>query len=546
MRKKFRSSAGRWSSLVPPALLMILICAWFIAVSEAGGLTPASRRLWAGLTTIMAYLAFCYWVYRHWRAARPSALANVMGSAADTVLVAFASQTGFAEQLAEKTAAVLMAGGQSASLRSLSALSGESLAVFRRVLFVVSTTGEGDAPDAVAGFARKTMSLQLPLAGLEYGLLALGDSSYRHYCAFGLELENWLHRQGARALFDTVKVDDGDEGALRHWQHHLGVLSGHTDIADWSVPSYCDWTLVERRHLNSGSPGLPVFHIALAPIDGACAWQAGDIVEVGPCNPWEPVDQLLAELALTGEEIIQERGSAKTLRACLAQRLLPRDQQGWIPLKGCSAQALADALEPIPHREYSIASLPVDGRLELLVRQALQADGRLGFGSGWLTRHAAIGGRIALRIRENRGFHPPPAGRPLILIGNGTGMAGLRAHLKARAAAGLGRNWLLFGERTSAHDFFYRDEIQGWRDQGLLARLDLAFSREAGAHRYVQDCLADAGATLREWVKEGAAIYVCGSLQGMASGVTAKLEAALGRECLDEMAEDGRYRRDVY
>lgn len=86
---------------------------------------------------------------------------------------------------------------------------------------------------------------------------------------------------------------------------------------------------------------------------------------------------------------------------------------------------------------------------------------------------------------------------------------------------GAGPNWLLFGERNAAHDLLYGDELQAWQQGGVLQRLDLAFSRDAGGRVYVQDRLRQAGEELRQWVVgQGAAIYVCGSLQGMAQGWT--------------------------
>ena len=146
---------------------------------------------------------------------------------------------------------------------------------------------------------------------------------------------------------------------------------------------------------------------------------------------------------------------------------------------------------------------------------------------------------VRFRLGEN-------ARRPLILIGNGTGLAGLRAHLKARIDAGVTENWLVFGERNAQHDFLCRDELEGWAAAGQLARLDVAFSRDGGEVRYVQHLLAAHGDELRAWVARGAAIYVCGSLQGMASGVHEVLAEALGPDALDELAAQGRYRRDVY
>ena len=197
-------------------------------------------------------------------------------------------------------------------------------------------------------------------------------------------------------------------------------------------------------------------------------------------------------------------------------------------------------------RDYSIASLPRDGVLELIVRQQQRSDGSPGLGSGWLCDEAQVGQLLLARVRCHRGFHAPEGDSPLILIGNGSGLAGLRSLLKERIAAGLQRNWLLFGERNAARDFYCRDELQGWLAQGDLARLDLAFSRDQAAKVYVQDRLREAADELLCWVDAGAAIYVCGSLQGMAGGVDQVLREVLGDTRVEQLLESGRYRRDVY
>ena len=134
----------------------------------------------------------------------------------------------------------------------------------------------------------------------------------------------------------------------------------------------------------------------------------------------------------------------------------------------------------------------------------------------------------------------------MILIGNGTGLAGLRGHLRAAEAEGQGGHWLLFGERSRDHDALLPDEIEGWLARGTLTRLDRAWSRDADCGRYVQHLCAEAEADLREWVENGAAILVCGSLQGMAPAVDSALRTALGDERLEAMAEAGLYRRDIY
>jgi len=465
-------------------------------------------------------------------------------SEAAPVLVAYASQTGPAERLAWQSANALQAAGLPVMVASLAGLAPEALAKAKRALFVVSTFGEGEPPDAARAFARRmgARNAHDELANLDYGVLALGDRSFSRFCGFGADLDAWLRTHGATPLFDRVEVDMEDAGALRHWQQHLGTLSGRTTLPDWSQPTYEDWRLVSRRLLNAGSAGLPTFHLALERDGKTASWAAGDIAEIGPRLDPETVRRTLDALKLDGDATVVHGGQPLALRELLARSLQPAAHDHPAP----SAQALADSLKPLPHREYSIASIPEDGRLELLVRQTRTPEGGYGLGSGWLTRHAAEGARIALRIRSNPAFHGPDNGRPLILIGNGTGLAGLRAHLKRRVRAGHDANWLIFGERSQQHDFYFRDEITAWQNAGALARLDLAFSRDQAEHVYVQHRLKEAGAEVVRWIEDGASIYVCGSLQGMAPAVDQVLSERIGTEALEQLAAQRRYCRDVY
>lgn len=448
-------------------------------------------RLYSACVVVLLYLTTC--AYFLWPR-RSKAIAFAAAGSTPATLIAFASQTGFAEELANRTAHSLQTAGAPVLLASLQTVDEQALRATRSALFVVSTTGEGDAPDPAAAFVRNILDSSMALSDLNYAVLALGDRDYNNYCAFGHRLDQWLRHQGATPLFDVVEVDNGDEGALRHWQHQLSVLANSPDLPDWEAPRYERWRLTERRLLNPGSAGDACFHIELQPQPGAAAtWQAGDIAEVDPRNStWPP------------------------------------------------------AAAPLPHREYSIASLPADGAMHLLVRQMHRPDGEVGLGSGWLTAGAKVGDDVALRVRVNANFHVPEGDAPLILIGNGTGIAGLRALLKARVAAARHRNWLIFGERNAAHDRFYDEELARWRADGRLERIDLVFSRDQPERRYVQDRIRECADDVRRWVSDGAAIYICGSLQGMAPAVDAALTEVLGADTLETLATTGRYRRDVY
>ncbi len=453
----------------------------------------------AACAIVVAYLAFCGAILRlhRNRAAAQSPPFAAGPSPADQrnvppTLIAYATQTGYAEEVARQTARALQDASEGTRVIPVGELDRATMGAAQRILFVVSTTGEGDVPDAAAGFARNVMTAVSPLPALRYGVLALGDRSFANFCAFGRTLDGWLREQGATPLFDRIEVDNADDAALRKWHDNVSAATGTSGGAEWTPLAYSRWRLVERRLLNAGSPGGPIYCIGLKPSDRGAHWVAGDIAEVRP-------------------DASDANGA----------------QRDW-------------------RREYSIASIPEDGVLQLLVRQARRRDGTPGLGSGWLTETVPMGGDVALRIRTNRSFHLPHDGRPLLFIGNGTGIGGLRALLKARARAGHRRNWLLFGERTEVHDFHFGAEIRQWVADGTLQRVDLAFSRDQARRVYVQDRLRGEAKVVRAWVSEGAAIYVCGGRAGMASGVDEAMRSVLGDGVVEQLLVEGRYRRDVY
>ncbi len=502
-------------------------------------------------TVIAAYAGFVgLFGSSHRRLTATTTTTVASSEAADDAnwLVVYASQFGQAESLALRTADSLQQAGQSVQVLSIADLDASMLHAAQQALFIASTTGEGDAPDPAANFVRDCMtSGSTRLERLRYGVLALGDSDYRQFCAFGHRIDAWLRSTGAQPLFVLVEVDDGDTGAVRHWQYLLSQLCGAVDQPDWTPHAYRQWKLQSRRHLNAGSPGGPVFDVQLTPDNLAdLHWQAGDVAEIGPRHGPAAVEAWLEAVGLTADSVVTRTDSKGPQRLLISQLAASSRLPLAATMRGKSDQEVADELEALPHRAYSIASTPTEGCLRLLVRQVQYDDGALGLGSGWLTAHSSIREAIDLRIRRNPGFHAPEDDRPLILIGNGTGLAGLRALLQERISAGRHRNWLLFGERSSTHDDHYGDELRAWHDGGCIERIDTAFSRDQPTRHYVQGLISERSNELQEWLNQGAAVYVCGSLKGMAPAVDSALAAIVGAQSLATMAADGRYRRDVY
>jgi sulfite reductase (NADPH) flavoprotein alpha-component len=143
------------------------------------------------------------------------------------------------------------------------------------------------------------------------------------------------------------------------------------------------------------------------------------------------------------------------------------------------------------------------------------------------------------------------------MVGPGTGIAPFRAFLQEREAAGAtGRNWLFFGAQHEATDYLYRDEVEAWRDKGLLTRLSTAFSRDQSQKIYVQHRMAEEAAELWKWLQDGAYFYVCGDAKHMAADVEhalmgvamsqGGLDAAGAKAWIAGLSKEGRYLRDVY
>jgi len=182
---------------------------------------------------------------------------------------------------------------------------------------------------------------------------------------------------------------------------------------------------------------------------------------------------------------------------------------------------------------------------------------RKGIASTFLAERAAAGADVPVFIQPAHGFRlPSDNDAPVIMIGPGTGVAPFRAFLQERRARGAkGRNWLFFGDQRRASDFLYEEELCDYRRDGLLTRLDTAFSRDQEDRVYVQHRMRESSAELWSWLEDGASLYVCGAAS-MARDVDAALAAIIARQggrslgeakaYLATLARDRRYLRDVY
>ncbi|MCL5501420.1 NADPH-dependent assimilatory sulfite reductase flavoprotein subunit [Escherichia coli] len=227
------------------------------------------------------------------------------------------------------------------------------------------------------------------------------------------------------------------------------------------------------------------------------------------------------------------------------------------------ATALIGLLRPLTPRLYSIASSQAEVETEVhvtvgVVRYDIEGRARAGGASSFLADRVEEEGEVRVFIEHNDNFRlPANPETPVIMIGPGTGIAPFRAFMQQRAAEGAeGKNWLFFGNPHFTEDFLYQVEWQRYVKEGVLNRIDLAWSRDQKEKVYIQDKLRQQGAELWRWINDGAHIYVCGDANRMAKDVEQALldviaefgamDAEAADEYLSELRVERRYQRDVY
>ncbi|MEM9531031.1 MAG: flavodoxin domain-containing protein [Pseudomonadota bacterium] len=491
--------------------------------------------------------------------------------------VLFGSQSGNGQGVAEALASAGADLGFELRAVNMADYAPARLAREELLFVVVSTHGEGDPPDDAADLWSSLADPTGPrLEQLRYAVLALGDSSYAHYCQTGRDFDERLAARGAQALVPRVECDLEYQEPAEAWRSQvLETLKEEFAPAAApprlrAVPASEAYTsarpfpalLEVNQKITGRDSSKDVRHLELS-LDGSqIEWEPGDSLGVKIANPASIVDEVLeaADLdgdavvrladeetslrqALTGEREITrltrpvlERFSGQTdhpdLTAALADssELAPFlfrhqvvDLLREYPL-ALDAQTLLDVLSPLAHRAYSIASdaQATGSSVHLTVaRLTYEQFGRAHAGAASTSlADAAAGGEIPVFLDPNPRFRlPEDPATPVIMIGPGTGVAPFRAFVQRREAQGAsGKNWLFFGDRQRHNDFLYQVDWLRWRKAGLL-ELDVAFSRDQEDKRYVQHVMAERGAEFYDWLESGAAVYVCGDASRMAPDV---------------------------
>ncbi|HHV4078297.1 NADPH-dependent assimilatory sulfite reductase flavoprotein subunit [Klebsiella pneumoniae] len=537
-----------------------------------------------------------------------------------TITLISASQTGNARRVAEALRDDLLAAKLNVKLVNAGDYKFKQIAAEKLLVVVTSTQGEGEPPEEAVALHKFLFSKKAPkLDGTAFAVFGLGDTSYEFFCQSGKDFDNKLAELGAERLLDRVDADVEYQAAAAEWRARvvealkarapvaapaqLATSGAVNDIhtSPYTKEAPLTATLSVNQKITGRNSEKDVRHIEIDLGDSGLRYQPGDALGVWYQNDPQLVKELVELLWLKGDEPVTVEGKTLPLSEALQWHFeltvntativenyatLTRSES-LLPLVGDKAQlqqyaaatpivdmvrfspaqldaeALIGLLRPLTPRLYSIASSQAEVESEVhvtvgVVRYEIEGRARAGGASSFLADRVEEDGEVRVFIEHNDNFRlPANPETPVIMIGPGTGIAPFRAFMQQRAADGAqGKNWLFLGNPHFTEDFLYQVEWQSYVKEGLLTRIDLAWSRDQQQKIYVQDKLREQGAELWRWINDGAHIYVCGDANRMAKDVENTLleviaeygamDAEAADEFLSELRVERRYQRDVY
>ena len=531
-----------------------------------------------------------------------------------------ASQTGNARRVAEALRDDLLAAKLNVKLVNAGDYKFKQIAAEKLLVVVTSTQGEGEPPEEAVALHKFLFSKKAPkLDGTAFAVFGLGDTSYEFFCQSGKDFDSKLAELGAERLLDRVDADVEYQTAAAEWRARVvEVLKARAPVAapaqlatsgavndihtsPYTKEAPLSATLSVNQKITGRDSEKDVRHIEIDLGDSGLRYQPGDALGVWYQNDPQLVKELVELLWLKGDEPVTVDGKTLPLAEALEWHFeltvntativenyatLTRSES-LLPLVGDKAQlqqyaaatpivdmvrfspaqldaeALIGLLRPLTPRLYSIASSQAEVESEVhvtvgVVRYEIEGRARAGGASSFLADRVEEDGEVRVFIEHNDNFRlPANPETPVIMIGPGTGIAPFRSFMQQRAADGAqGKNWLFFGNPHFTEDFLYQVEWQSYVKEGLLTRIDLAWSRDQQQQVYVQDKLREQGAELWRWINDGAHIYVCGDANRMAKDVEHTLQEVIAEygamdaeaadEFLSELRVERRYQRDVY
>ena len=523
---------------------------------------------------------------------------------AEPLTILYATESGNSEKLAGDLAKLARKNGLKPTLVDFADLDLATLPTAKRLVVIAATWGEGDPPArAVATYAAMMGDGAPRLDGVEFGVLALGDTAYVEFCAIGKAIDERLAALGGKRVVERVDCDlDFGEPAAKWIGDAVKTLAppeaerGTVISVDFGAKAASadlgpvEAEITEHINLNSSQSDKETVHLELTFEGAAPAYKPGNSLDIYAENDPAYVDALLKAAGFAADEslrsdFIKNRDvttlSLKTLETYAASTghqyvkalLESGEARSWIAGRqlvdlieqfpiALTADQLRALTRPLAPRAYSIASSrrEVGEEAHLLisaVRYETHGRARKGVASTFVAERLKKGNRLRVKVKPNKHFALPAPERDIIMVGPGTGVAPFRAFVQERRATNAaGRSWLFFGDRSFTHDFLYQLEWQDALKDGALTRMDVAFSRDQPEKVYVQHRIWEQRRDLIAWLDSGAYFYVCGDMNAMAKDVRAMLVRAYAdvkaltpeaaEQAVRDIEREKRYLQDVY
>ncbi len=528
-------------------------------------------------------------------------ISSVPEPAADTVskkiTIVYGTETGNSKKLAADFAIKAKQNQVHAKVVGMDQYRLTDLPKEEYLLAIISTHGEGEPPAAAKKFYDHIHNNGFKLEKLQYGVLALGDTSYPLFCKTGEDVDLQLNKLGGNRIAPLQKCDVEYDDDADSWINTVlkNITTKKIDTvitvpvtapaAKKSKQTYTG-KILTKINLNDRGSGKETYHIEIE-AEGL-EYQCGDSIGIVPENDSQIVTDIIATTNVDGNKSLEFKKEKFTIYELLKIKinifhLTERLIQQYATVTGheiphCRADLL-DILKAYPvknsaqfeeilvtlngisPRLYTIASSPAahEGEVHIVaVKDTFIVDDKKQFGlcSNYLSQ-LKVNSNQQFFVQPNKRFRLPAKNKDIIMVGPGTGIAAFRSFLAERDATGTtGRNWLFFGEQYFSSDFLYQTEIQNWYNTGVLTKVNLAFSRDQKEKIYVQHKMLQHGAELFEWINSGASFFICGKKHPMSTDVEHALLQIIeqhGKKTHEEakhylhlMEEEGRYEKDVY
>ena len=516
-------------------------------------------------------------------------------SRVNKISILFGTETGNSKKVATDFATQAKKRGINVKLSAIDQYRINDLVKEEYILLVISTQGDGEPPVTAKKFYDHIHQQPLSLEKMKFSVLALGDSSYPMFCKAGEDVDAQLGKLGAKRIVPLQKCDtEYAEDAASWFSQVMKVLSEGESASAAAVPAKkpkgkknYTGVILTNLNLNDRGSNKQTHHIEIG-VEEEVSYEPGDSIGLIPHNRKELVESIIALTGVDADTLIEFRKERYTIAEALTRKIniihLPErvvkqyatviqqeipdtridllDLLRIYPVKDAAQfEQVIPVLEPIAPRLYSVSSSPEahSGEVHITVARdkfSINGETKYGLCSDFLSR-LEPDSTIDFYVHKNAQFKLPSAGKDVIMIGPGTGIAPFRSFLAERDATGAeGRNWLFFGDQCFVTDFLYQTEIQNWADTGVLTNVNLAFSRDQRSKIYVQHRMLEHGEELWDWISKGAHLYVCGSRTPMSTDVeNALIQIAQHHggqplsdaySFIEKLKEEGRYLLDVY